>query len=121
MPIEDSAPEELIEQHKAVVMAESTTRASRGAKARKKSHSELDLARQHSVEQEFAALHHTSMVSSTYSTVSLRDIDPIATMHTGDYRHSCAFVLFFYKKLVYKTHEAEIRQTLRNIQQTLAT
>jgi len=85
MPIEDSAPEELIEQHKAVVMAESTTRASRGAKARKKSHSELDLARQHSVEQEFAALHHTSMVSSTYSTVSLRDIDPIATMHTGEH------------------------------------
>ena len=84
MPIEDSAPEELIEQHKAVVMAESTTRASRGAKARKKSHSELDLARQHSVEQEFAALHHTSMVASSYSTVSLRDIDPIATMHTGD-------------------------------------
>lgn len=85
MPIEDNAPNELIEQHKAVVMAESTTRASRGAKARKKSHTELDLTRPHGVEQDFPSLHHTSMVTSTYSTVSLRDIDPIVTMHAGEH------------------------------------
>ena len=84
MPIEDNAPNELIEQHKAVIMAETTTRASRGAKARKKSHGELDLGRPHGVDQDFASLHHTTMVPSTYSTVSLRDIDPIATMHAGN-------------------------------------
>lgn len=85
MPIEENAPNELIEQHKAVVMAESTTRASRGAKSRKKSHGELDLGRPHGVEQDFASLHHTTMVTSTYSTVSLRDIDPIVTMQTGEH------------------------------------
>eukprot|EP00795_Rhopilema_esculentum_P002257 gene2257-17865_t len=82
MPIEDNAPSELIEQHKAVVLAETTTRASRGTKGRKKSH--MEMGRPHDVEQDFAALHHTTMVTS-YSTVSLRDIDPIATMHTGEH------------------------------------
>ena len=84
MPIEDSAPTELIEQHKAVVMQETTTRASRGAKARKKSQTELDLGRAHAVEHDFSTLHHTTMVSSTYSTVSLRDIDPTVTMQAGN-------------------------------------
>ena len=96
MPIEDSAPAELIEQHKAVVMAETTTRASRGAKSRKKSHSELDLGRPHGVDQDFASLHHTTMVSSTYSTVSLRDIDPTVTMQTGNGEFSSIFVINIY-------------------------
>eukprot|EP00112_Aurelia_sp_Birch-Aquarium-sp1_P020991 Seg5538.2 transcript_id=Seg5538.2/GoldUCD/mRNA.D3Y31 product="hypothetical protein" protein_id=Seg5538.2/GoldUCD/D3Y31 len=80
IPIEENAPTELVEQHKAVVLAETTTRASRVVKARKKSHGELDLGGAHEVDQDFASLHHTTMVTS-YSTVSLRDIDPIATMH----------------------------------------
>ncbi len=77
MPLEENAPPELIEQHRAIVLAETEARASRGAKNRKKSLSDMiDVNREHETEADFASsLHHNTMVTS-YSTVSLRDIDP---------------------------------------------
>eukprot|EP00794_Sanderia_malayensis_P006039 gene6039-6741_t len=84
-PLEENAPPELIEQHRAIVMAETEARASRGAKNRKKSVGDMVDAvnREHEAEADFQpSLHHTTMVTS-YSTVSLRDIDPTASLSTG--------------------------------------